>query len=96
MSNTIAAFADACFGDDDFHVGRMRSLLMESAAEVAAENNGEIPDVLRQALLDYFEAFGTKVDNIANYIKSQENQARNAKAEIDRLQSRARCSRKPN
>ena len=63
-------------------------LLMESAAEVAAENNGEIPDELRQALLDYFEAFGTKVDNIANYIKSQENQARNAKAEIDRLQSR--------
>jgi hypothetical protein len=39
-------------------------------------------------LLDYCEAFGTKVDNIANYIKSQECEARNAKAEIDRLQSR--------
>ena len=63
-------------------------LLMESATEMAAENNGEIPDELRQALLDYFEAFGTKVDNIANYIKSQENEARNAKVEIDRLQSR--------
>jgi hypothetical protein len=63
-------------------------LLMESASEMAAENNGEIPDELRQALLDYFEAFGTKVDNIANYIKSQENEARNAKVEIDRLQSR--------
>lgn len=63
-------------------------LLMESAAEMAAENNGEIPDDLRQALLDYFEAFGTKVDNIANYIKSQENEAQNAKVEIDRLQSR--------
>jgi hypothetical protein len=63
-------------------------LLMESASEMAAENNGEITDELRQALLDYFEAFGTKVDNIANYIKSQENEARNAKVEIDRLQSR--------
>ena len=63
-------------------------LLMESATETAAENNGEIPDELRQALLDYFEAFGTKVDNIANYIKSQENEARNAKMEIDRLQAR--------
>jgi len=63
-------------------------LLMESASEMAAENNGEITDELRQALLDYFEAFGTKVDNIANYIKSQENEARNAKIEIDRLQSR--------
>jgi hypothetical protein len=39
-------------------------------------------------LLDYCEAFGAKVDNIANYIKSQEFDARNAKAEIDRLQSR--------
>lgn len=63
-------------------------LLMESAAEMAAENHGEIPEELRRALLDYFEAFGTKVDNIANYIKSQENDARNAKIEIDRLQSR--------
>ncbi len=63
-------------------------LLMESASEMAAENNGEIAEELRQALLDYFEAFGTKVDNIANYIKSQENEARNAKVEIDRLQSR--------
>jgi len=61
---------------------------MESAAETAAENNGEVSEELRQALLDYFEAFGTKVDNIANYIKSQENDARNAKVEIDRLQSR--------
>src|SRR6516165_6533996 len=63
-------------------------LLMESASETAAENNGEIPDELRQALLDYCEAFGTKVDNIANYIKSQEYEARNAKSEIDRLQAR--------
>jgi len=63
-------------------------LLMESATESAADNNGDIPEELRQALLDYCEAFGTKVDNIANYIKSQEFEARNAKAEIERLQSR--------
>ena len=64
------------------------SLLMESATEAAADNNGEVPDELRQALLDYCEAFGAKVDNIANYIKSQEFEARNAKTEIDRLQTR--------
>jgi hypothetical protein len=61
---------------------------MESATAEAANNSGEIPEELRQALLDYCEAFGAKVDNIANYIKSQEFEARNAKAEIDRLQSR--------
>ncbi len=71
-----------------FALDESLSLLMESATEMAAENNGEIPDDLRQALLDYFDAFGTKVDNIANYIKSQENEARNAKVEIDRLRSR--------
>jgi hypothetical protein len=71
-----------------FELDETLSLLMESATEAAAENNGEITEELRQALLDYCEAFGAKVDNIANYIKSQENEARSAKLEIDRLQSR--------
>ena len=71
-----------------FALDESLSLLMESATEEAADNSGEIPDELRQALLDYCEAFGAKVDNIANYIKSQEFEARNAKTEIDRLQSR--------
>ena len=71
-----------------FELDESLSLLMESATEAAAENNGEVPEELRQALLAYCEAFGTKVDNIANYIKSQEYEARNAKSEIDRLQAR--------
>jgi Gp157 protein len=71
-----------------FELDESLSLLMESATDETANNNGEIPEELRQALLDYCEAFGTKVDNIANYIKSQEFEARNAKAEIDRLQAR--------
>jgi len=70
-----------------FELDESLCLLMESATEMA-DNAGEISDELRQALLDYCEAFGTKVDNIANYIKSQENEARNAKAEIERLQAR--------
>lgn len=76
-----------------FELDESLSLLMESATE-AADNAGEIPEELRQALLDYCEAFGTKVDNIANYIKSQENEARNAKAEIDRLQARQTTAEK--
>ena len=71
-----------------FELDESLSLLMESATDEVANNNGEIPEELRQSLLDYCEAFGAKVDNIANYIKSQEFEARNAKAEIDRLQSR--------
>ena len=72
-----------------FELDETLCLLMESATEAANENNGDIPDELRGALMDYCEAFGVKVDNIANYIKSQETHARNAKHEIDRLQSRA-------
>ena len=72
-----------------FDLDETLCLLMESATEAAEANNGEIPDELRAALVDYCEAFGVKVDNIANYIKSQENDARNARREIDRLQSRA-------
>jgi hypothetical protein len=71
-----------------FAIDESLSLLVESATEAAADNNGELPEELRQALLDYCEAFGAKVDNIANYIKSQEFEARSAKTEIDRLQSR--------
>jgi len=71
-----------------FQLDETLSLLMESATEEAMDGNGEIPDELHQALLDYFEAFGAKVDNIANYIKAQEGEARNAKVEIERLQTR--------
>jgi hypothetical protein len=71
-----------------FELDESLCLLLDSATEAATESNGEIPSELQQALLDYCEAFGTKVDNIANYIKSQENEARNAKAEVQRLQSR--------
>ena len=82
LSQTLASEMTLFAIDDSL------SLLMESATEAAADNNGELPEELRQALLDYCEAFGAKVDNIANYIKSQECEARNAKTEIDRLQSR--------
>jgi hypothetical protein len=71
-----------------FELDESLSLLMDSAIDAAAENNGQIPQELQQALLDYCEAFGTKVDYIANYIKSQENEVQNVKIEIERLQSR--------
>src|ERR1017187_3919582 len=71
-----------------FAIDESLSLLMESATEAAADNNGELPDELRQALLDYCEAFGAKVDNIANYIKSQDFEARGAKPEIDGFKPR--------
>ena len=71
-----------------FQLDESLCLLMDSALEAAAENNGEIPEEFKQSLLDYCEAFGQKVDNIASYIRSQECEAANAKTEIDRLEQR--------
>jgi hypothetical protein len=53
-----------------FELEESSSLLLESALEAAEENGGEIPQELEQALLDYCEAFGEKVDNIARYISA--------------------------
>jgi hypothetical protein len=71
-----------------FQIDEALSLLMDSAMEASAEDNGEIPAELQQALLDYCEAFGQKVDNIARYIRLQEFEAKNASAEIVRLEQR--------
>jgi hypothetical protein len=71
-----------------FDLDEALCLLMDSAVEEAAANNGEIPQELQQALLDYCEAFGQKVDNIARYIRFQEFEAANAESEIERLKRR--------
>jgi hypothetical protein len=44
-----------------FALDESLSLLMESATEAAADNSGEMPEELRQAVLDYCEAFGLAV-----------------------------------
>jgi hypothetical protein len=49
-----------------FELDESLHLLLDSAFEAPEENNGEIPQELQQALLDYCEAFGEKVDNIAD------------------------------
>jgi hypothetical protein len=71
-----------------FDLDEALCLLMDSAVDAAEANNGEMPQELQQALLDYCEAFGQKVDNIARYIRSQEFEAANAEAEIERLKRR--------
>ena len=55
-----------------FELNESLRLLLDSAWEAAEENNGEIPRELQEALLNYCEAFGEKVDNIARYIHAQE------------------------
>lgn len=71
-----------------FELDESLRLLLDSAWEAAEENDGEIPQELQQALLNYCEAFGEKVDNFARYIHAQEAVSAIAGKEAER------CSRR--
>jgi hypothetical protein len=68
------------------------ALLVESAQEEAVANGGELSDELRTALADYIEAFGEKVDRIANYVRAQESFAELARKEEERLHARRKSA----
>jgi hypothetical protein len=67
-----------------FELDESLSLLLDSSWEAAEENKGEIPEELQQALLDYCEAFGEKVDNFARYIHAREAVSAIAGTEAER------------
>ena len=75
-----------------FQIDEALTALVESAQEEAAANGGELSEQLRAALADYVEAFGEKVDRIANYLKAQESFAELAKAEEERLYARRKSA----
>lgn len=71
-----------------FEIDEALMALVESAQEEAAANGGELSEQLRTALADYIEAFGEKVDRIADYLKAQESFAELAKREEERVHLR--------
>jgi hypothetical protein len=75
-----------------FEIDEALMALVESAQEEAAVNGGELSEQLRTALEDYVEAFGEKVDRIANYLKAQESFAELARREEERLHARRRSA----
>ncbi len=75
-----------------FQIDEALTALVESAQEEAAANGGDLSEQLRAALADYVEAFGEKVDRIANYLKAQESFADLAKKEEERLYARRKSA----
>jgi len=75
-----------------FEIDQALAMLIESAQEEAAANSGELSEELKTALADYVEAFGEKVDRIANYLKAQENLADLARREAARLEARRKAA----
>jgi hypothetical protein len=71
-----------------FEIDEVLDALVEAAEQEAEANNGEISDDIKTALATYAEAFGYKVDRIANYLKAQKAEAELAQREAERFQAR--------
>jgi len=71
-----------------FEIDESLDALVEAAEQEAEGNNGEISDDIKTALATYTEAFGYKVDRIANYLKAQKAEAELAQREAERFQAR--------
>ena len=75
-----------------FEIDESLEALVEAAEQEAEANNGEISENIKTALGTYAEAFGYKVDRIANYLKAQKAEAELAQREGDRFQARYKAA----
>src|SRR6266849_9903687 len=75
-----------------FEIDESLEALVEAAEQDAEANNGEISEEIKTALATYAEAFGYKVDRIANYLKAQKAEAETAQREADRFQARYKAA----
>jgi hypothetical protein len=69
-----------------------RLIELMDLVEDAAEQSGDVPQEFVQEINDYIEAFRTKVDRIAGYVRWQESIARICGEEVERLSARKRAA----
>src|ERR1019366_6424194 len=55
-----------------FDIDEDLDLLIHGAEEEAEANNGEVPEQLKTAIMEYFEAHLRKVDRIVGYVRAQD------------------------
>ena len=83
---------DVAKGLSMFEIDESLEALVEEAEQEAESNNGEISLGTKTALATYAEAFGYKVDRIANYLKAQKAEAELAQREAERFQARYKAA----
>ena len=83
---------DVVKGLSMFDIDESLEALVEEAEQEAEANNGEISEGTKTALATYAEAFGYKVDRIANYLKAQKAEAELAQREAERFQARHKAA----
>ena len=77
MSTTLAApsATEVAKGLSMFEIDESLAALIDAAEDHAEANNGEVLEEIKTALATYIEAFGYKVNRIANYLKAQKAEA---------------------
>jgi hypothetical protein len=75
-----------------FEIDESLAALVEAAAEEADANGGDISEELKTALATYAEAFGYKVDRIADYLKAQKAETELAQREAERFEARYKAA----
>src|ERR1035441_6350426 len=75
-----------------FEIDESLAALVEDAEEDAEANNGDLSDSIKEALAAYAEAFGYKVDRIADFLKAQKAEADIAQREGERFQARHKAA----
>ena len=93
MSATaIISVTDVAKGLTIFEIDESLAALVEAAEEDAEGNNGELSEPIKEALVTYAEAFGYKVDRIADFLKAQNAEAEIAQREGERFQARRKAA----
>ena len=91
VARSISA-ADVAKGLSIFEIDESLAALVEAAEADAEANNGELSEPIKEALVTYAEAFGYKVDRIADFLKAQKAEAEIAQREGERFQARHRAA----
>ena len=84
--------AEVAKGLSIFEIDESLAALVEAAEVDAEANNGELSEPIKEALVTYAEAFGYKVDRIADFLKAQRAEAEVAQREGERFQARHRAA----
>ena len=91
VTRSISASAVAR-GLSIFEIDESLAALVEAAEADAEANNGELSEPIKEALVTYADAFGYKVDRIADFLKAQKAEAEIAQREGERFQARHKAA----
>jgi hypothetical protein len=88
----VVTARDVARGLSIFEIDDCLEALVDAAEADAEVNNGEISEAIKSALATYAEAFGYKVDLIADFLKAQRAEAEIAQREAERFHNRHRAA----